>query len=265
MNADDPKARIANLDAIADRRGGIESWIEWTAVAYLAVLLVVLLVRFERPGRMVVLNHGVRKGTTLQPEDVRLAAVTPLDQSFRDTGVVKAMKLTVVEPMDAGAPLRWSSVQRLQVVATKAIAAEEAISNANVALRPTPYDDAAMDAIPSGVNATLAIPANATLHKDMVKSFVSPASITKAPAEEHARQGEVEMALKIAVATPVQPPADVTLFIPRKDKPPLMVDVRLLSVDSTAKTVVVAVPANQAADIAQSMPADAYVARRGKH
>jgi len=255
------KKRLAALAQTARSRVGFDQWLELLLALFAIGLIVSFVLREVAGARMVVLNHDVQGGTILTENDVRAAAVQPLDQSLQS--VKEAAGLSVTKPMGAGEPLRLGGVQRLQVTATKAIAANDVISDANVAKTRTPYDASAFTKIPSGKKAAQLIADKAVLHESMLTRYIAPAGATP-PVVHEARKGEVELVLHVAGRPRAVPPEAVTLLIARKSAAPLSVAARLLAIDAAnPPNAVVAVSPAAATAIVQNTPADIYVMRTG--
>jgi hypothetical protein len=253
--------RLSALAETARSRVGFDRWLELLLALFAIGLILSFEFREASAARMVVLDHDIRDGTILTENDVRAAAVSPLDQSLQS--VSAAAGLTVAKAMGAGAPLRWSNVQRLQVTATKAIAVNEVISDANAAKKLTAYDALAITAIPSGKKAAHLIPAAMVLRESMLVPYTAPVRASP-PAIHEARKGEVELALHVAGRPRAVPPEAVTLLIARKSAAPLSVAARLLAIDAANPVnVIVAVSPDGASAIVQNGPADIYVVRTG--
>ncbi len=255
-----PAQRLAALSKTVGEKNRFKNWLELLLVCFALAMILSLEVRNESASGMVVLNHDMKAGTVLAKDDVRIAAVSPLDQSLRKVG--DAAGLTLTKALPAGAPLRWTNVQRLQVTALKQIAASDVVSDTNAARKLTSYDGLALTSLPPGKKAAQLIAEGAVLHATMLRD--TERSKPAAPPQVYApSKGEVELSLRFAGRTRATPPETVRLLIPRKGAAPLQLQARLLAVDNANSNIVVAIPLEAASAVVQDMPTEVYVLRLG--
>jgi hypothetical protein len=241
-------------------RGLANFWLEAVLILFPLTIVVFLFARFGGDGGFLVVTHSVRTGTRLKPADVAFARAGHLNQAFGRSDNISV--LTINRDLAAGAPLRWSDVQRLQPVSTASIGTSEVINDKNVTMKLTAYDSYSLGDVPRLRQASRRIDSATILRDDMI----APPSKVAAPAPktEVSVSSEVEMPLRVFLG-PLRPAlgSEISLLMLRKTASPLRIKARLIALDATASpaTVVVAVSPAAALRILGSSASEVYVTR----
>jgi flagella basal body P-ring formation protein FlgA len=118
------------------------NWLEWTIALLLVSLLMLWLQARSYAKSVVIASHSLESGRIIEASSDLYSARFPSDVNcFNSASQLQGLMLT--RAMRAGEPIRFEHVQRLQLVATKEIAAGQVILTDAVALAWSPYKKSA--------------------------------------------------------------------------------------------------------------------------